>query len=335
MRLVILRGPDQYLRGAYTRALLEALTEEYGEVEQFAFDGERAEAAEVLDEVRSYGLLHQHKLVIVDRADKFLAVKEQDANGPGRGRKTARELLEKYAAQPVDSATLLLRADTWRPGRLDKVVEEVGGIIKCEAPTEARAVTWCRERCKKAHGCEITAEAAGRLVELIGPELARLDGELGKLSAYAGGEGRIGVESVRELVGMSREEQAWEIQSALLSGSAGAAVGKLRELLEVSRQPEQLLGWAMADLMRKVHAAGQLLRQGMGGGAVMKELRLWGDSGQAVVSAGRRVEVGEAAALLRGCLEADRRLKRGVGKASRTLESIAVQIADTMGSGRG
>jgi len=330
MRVVILRGPDQYLRRAYTGRLIEALHGAYGEIEQFTFEGETTEPAVVLDELRSYGLLQQHKLVILDNADKFLAAAKDENQTAGPGRKTARELMEKYAANPVDSATLLLRADSWHPGKLDKAVEKVGAILKCEAPGEAKAVSWCLGRCEKEHGCGIDRQAAERLVELIGPELARLDTELAKLAAFVGDRATIGPEDVREMVGMSREEQAWAIQAALLSGSGNVAVSKVRELLEVSRQPEQLIIWAMTDLLRKLHAACRLLRQGESGGAIAGQLRLWGEGRNAVLNAARRIEPQRMAQLLRQSIEADRRSKSGLGKAPRTLEALAVQIADTL-----
>ena len=39
MRIVILRGPDQFSRDLYTRLLVEALEQVHGEIDQFAFDG--------------------------------------------------------------------------------------------------------------------------------------------------------------------------------------------------------------------------------------------------------------------------------------------------------
>jgi len=341
-RIVLLRGPDSFLRRMHTRTLAEVLTDAFGEIAEFVFDGSETEPAVVLDELRSYGLLHPHKLVIVDQADQFLAApKEQAADAPGpatvskhgrrTGPRTTRALLEAYAAAPVDNATLLLRAETWRPGKLDKLIEKVGRIVKCDAPSAGAAATWCRRRCPKEHACEISPEAAAILVDRVGTSLARLDMELAKLSAYVGANGPIDEDAVRTMVGLSREEQAWEIQSALVSGSPGAALGKMRELLGVSRQPEVLMFWAMADLVKKVHAACHLLRRGVAPGAAAKELRLWGPSMEPIVRAARRRTPDELAQLLRDIVDRDRDTKRGFGKASRTLEGLAVRIADTMG----
>ncbi len=343
MRIVVLHGADRYLIGAHTATLVETLEAQHGDIERFTYDGAVTDAAVVLDELRSYGLLQSHKLVVLDNADKFLAVKDEDDPAPRptapkrrpRGGppppRTARQLLERYAETPVDSATLLLRAETWRPGKLDKAIAAVGGaVIKCEAPNAAAAARFCERRCAKAHGATITPEAATLLVERIGPVLARLDAELGKLAAYVGEGGTIGPDEILAMVGLSREEQAWSIQSALVSGAPGDAVAKLRELMMVSQQPEQLLTWSMVDLLRKLHAGSRLLRQGMPAAAVSRELKLWGRGQDRLLDAARRIEPDRFAQLLRTAIESDHRTKRGIGKASRSLEALAVLIADTM-----
>jgi len=340
MRVVILRGPDRFLTRAYTDRLLQSLRAEHGEIEEFRFDGNTVSAAAVLDELRSYGLLQSYKLVIVDEAEKFLAAKEPAAGagaGAGGRHRTARELMEKYAAEPMDCATLLLRAETWRPGRLDKAVAKVGTVIKCDAPNASAATTWCTGRCRKEHRCDIEPAAAAMLVELTGPDLARLDAELGKLAAAASGggegvDGMITTDHVGEMVGRSRSEQAWSIQSALLSGSPRLTVTKLRELLTVSGQPEQLIMWSITDLIRKLHAAAQRIAEGVPSATIARELRLFGEGREPVLRAARRLDVDRFAQLLRRSIEADRGTKSGLGKGARTLEALAIEIADTLGS---
>ena len=83
MRIVVLRGRDTFLVREYTRRLSAVLEEVHGEMEWFEFDGATVEAADVLDELRSFGLLQQHKLVIVNNADRFLST-TSTSKGPSR-----------------------------------------------------------------------------------------------------------------------------------------------------------------------------------------------------------------------------------------------------------
>jgi DNA polymerase III delta subunit len=107
-------------------------------------------------------------------------------------------------------------------------------------------------------------------------------------------------------------------------------VVKLRELLEISRQPEQLVIWAMTDLLRKVHAAARMLREGTPAGVIAKDLRLWGSARHAVIDVAGRHDPVRLAELLSAAIHADMANKRGLGRPERTLETLAVRIADTI-----
>jgi DNA polymerase-3 subunit delta len=333
MRIVVLHGPETLLMREWTQAFEACLESAHGGVARFSLDGATATIADVLDEVRSFGLMQDHKLVILDNADKFLADKssddDDDGGGPGRGRLRPRAALERYAEAPVDSSSLLLRATTWHRGKLDKLVAKVGVIAKCDSPSPAAAVTWCGNRCRTVHGTTIAGDAARLLVERIGPELGRLDTELAKLATMAGAA-PIDRATVLEMVGLSREDKAWVIQAAILSGDPRQAVHTIRELLEVSRSPEALVMWAIVDLLRKLHDASRLLAAGRAEGAVAKTLRLWGDS-MAVVRVARRLEPARWAQLLQQAIATDVRTKTGLAKPARSLEGLALVVADTIG----
>jgi len=324
MRIAVLHGKDAYLQTELTRRFREALRARFGEFDEISFDGGSVSLATLLDELRSYGLMQVHKLVILDGADQFVGVEER------------RRALERYAAAPMEESTLLLRATTWRPGNLDKLIEKGGGaIVKCEPPTEEKAIDFCLRRCPKRHGLPIDDDAAALLVERIGADLARLDGELGKLAASVCDrpDPRITRADVVEMCGVGREEQAWLIQDALLTGKADVAIRKLRELLEISQVPEQLVVWSTVELVRKIHDASRLLARGESEMAVGKALRLWGASQGPILRAARRVRPEVAAGLLDAAIGLDLGVRRGrTRNLPRTLEGFTVRLTDSLGS---
>ncbi|MCA9296771.1 MAG: DNA polymerase III subunit delta [Phycisphaerales bacterium] len=326
MRIVVFAGDDPFLIPEHTKRFAAVLREAFGDIESFTFDGTNTDLATVLDELRSYGLMQSHKLVILDHADDFLANKGDGTSG----RIGNRQGLERYAAEPVDHATLLLRAGTWRKSKLDDLVTKHGMILKVEPPNTATAVQWCIARASKRYGVEVKRDAATLLVERIGPELARLDVELSKLASFAGDAPVVTRAHVVDMVGLSREEQAWVIQEAILTGDTGHALRKLRELLTISRQSEVPITWAMCDLMRKLYSASRLRREGMPAATVAKQLRLWGPARDAVIQIAERHEPATLAHLLEAAMETDRRGKSGVGLPARSLEALIVQIADTI-----
>ena len=319
MRIVVLHGKELLLIHEGSQRLATALRDVHGEIEQFSFDGDSASLADVLDELRSYGLIQRHKLVIVDNADKFLA------------REGHRRAMEGYAKSPVDEATLLLRAETWRKGNLDKLVTKVGTLAKCDLLSDTQATSWCLDECQNRHGCSLERSAAMLLIERLGCGLVRLDNELAKLAAFVGSDNAITRDDVTTLVGRSREEQAWVLQSAIMTGRPPEALGKLRDLFEVSQLPEPLVMWAISDLLRRLHGAAQLLRQGQTPRTISQQLRLWGPTGNRIIDTARRAGPRRFAQLLQLAVDSDRRSKRGFGRPDRNLERLTVLVTDSIG----
>jgi DNA polymerase-3 subunit delta len=339
MRIVVLYGQERFLIEEHTRRFAQMLEEKFGGLQQFRFDGETAEPAAVLDELRSYGLLQQHKLVILDNAEVFLAggknashedeIDEDESGSPARS--TRRPLMERYAENPVAEATLLMRAETWRAGKLDKAIAKAGGgIYELQPLNDAAAAKWCVKRCEKRYDSTLAPEAAELLVARLGPQLQHLDTELMKLAAMAGSRGTINREAVSESIGLSREEKAWQIQSAIVSGDAAEMLCKLRELLEVSRQDVVPIMWAICDVLRKLHAASQLLRRGVPAGAVRGQLKLWGDTTEPILHIALHIEPAILAQLLRQAIDTDMHNKSGQGDPVRNVERMLVRIADTL-----
>lgn len=343
IRLAILHGPERFLIDYHTQALRDALTAAHGSFDTLRFDGAATGSAnapaEILDECRSFGLMAGHKLVIVDNADALLKESEEDEAGAakpaarGPRRKTPRELFESYAQDPSASATLLLRASTWRPGRLDKAIAalgDAGAVIKCEPPDIPHAVAWCKARCRKQHNAELAPDAAALLVEHIGPDLSRLDTELAKLACVEPGA-PITAKVVGEFVGFAREEKFFAIQSSLVAGDAGAALAHLRELVEVSRQDPVPLNWAYIDLARKLHGASVGLAAGENPYALAGRLKLWGPQQEAVFRAARTIPPDRAAELFKAAVETDVKLKTGQGDPVVNLEVLTLRFAGEVG----
>ena len=317
----MLHGKEAFLRTEWTRRLLAALRERHGEIDEFRFSGS-APVAAVLDELRSMGLLAGHKVVIVDDADQFLQGEDR------------RRAMERYAEAPSESATLVLRSDTWRPGNFDKRVAEVGTMTKCEAATTAEAIRWATGRCERRHAATIEPSAVGLLVDRLGTDLGRLDSELAKLAiaanAAAGSTSGAAISRllVAQLVGLGREEQAWAIQEPVLAGDPGAAVRLVGELLEVARAPEVMISWSLLDVTRKVAEAADRLGAGESEREVSSALRLWGPSASAILTAARRFPRNRLRTQFAKALASDRALKTGRARdPRRTLEGLSALLA--------
>jgi DNA polymerase III delta subunit len=347
-RLVVLHGPDRFKADTELAALRAALAKAHGPegFDTVRFDGAAGARiiADILDECRSVGLMQQHKIVLVDNADQLLKAGDDDAPAKpaGRGKRghvpaSARELLENYAGAPSDAATLVLRSGTWRPGNLDKAILAMpagaGSIIKCEPMTDREAVAWVQQRAASTHGTSVDATTAGMLVDAVGTEMGRLDTELEKLALAAGGEGQpITPELVSTMVGVSREEEFWSIQSSLISGDASRTLGHLRELIEVSRHDPVPIAHSYAEMARKVHVAAHALARGARVESLAYQLKIFGPPDvrnqqialleQAAASAG----VPASARLLAAAVASDAAGKSGLGDPVRNLETLTIKF---------
>ncbi len=327
MRFVILHGKDSFQIVERLQRFQKLLGEQFGEVSRFDFDGGSVQMVDVFDELRTFGLLATHKLIVVDKADQFVASEER------------RRALERYAEEPMEHATLVLRSESWRPGNLDKLVAKVGAVLKCEPPDAGHAMSWCSMRAEKAHGIELDGKAAEALVDRVGNDLARLDTELAKYGAYLAtepaGKRHVTRELVSMLTGQSREEAAWEVQESVLGGRPADAVRKVRELVEISQAPEQLILWSLVDLARKLHDCARMLADGSPDAAVARQAKLWGASTAPTLKAARVLGATRAARIFAEAVDLDRRSKSGLaGELPRTLEAFVSSFSAQLASGR-
>jgi len=111
------------------------------------------------------------------------------------------------------------------------------------------------------------------LLEIVGPQLGRLDQELAKLSLLTSGEGSgandkaqktapqtITREMVEQAVDGWRAKTAWSMIEAALDGNAAMALVELDRLLLAGEEPIALLAM-MSGSLRRLASAGRIIAQ--------------------------------------------------------------------------
>jgi len=313
-----LSGADDHLRTLRTRQIRDALRDAHGEFEEFRFAGGETTIADVLDECRSFGLMQQHKLVIVDDADELLQAEEN------------RDILRRYLDSPVDMATLMLRCASWgQEKKVRQAIEKVGAFIDCSSPDDAAATAWAQGRAQKEQGVTLDRACAALLVERLGPALGPLEATIAKLAAMARADGETTItrDLINQVVEPSREEKAWEIQRELLSGNPERAVHGLRNAIGPWGHAPEFVSWVMIDLARKLHGAAAMLESGQNERSVTGALRLFGSGAQPLLQAARTGGATRCADLLREAIESVRRVRTGLGTTERSLETLALRFA--------
>jgi len=222
-------------------------------------DGEQAQLAEVLDELRSFAMFGGVKVVVMHNADAFL--------------KEYREKLEDYVSEPAESSKLILRfASLPKQQRIYKAIQKTGEIRTCDAPKDV--VPWMIERAKKEHQITLAIPVAKQLLEQIGNDLGRLDNELAKL-AIQSDDGKIDVKSISTTVAFQREQKMSAMADELASGRTEMALRRWRQLTQLDRSMEfRAVTW-LTIWLEKVRRALQMKSEGMSEDAISSALNLY------------------------------------------------------------
>src|SRR5665213_2476411 len=126
-------GADPFVQ---LQKLHEILTELPRDAQRIELDGERAELAEVFDELRSFAMFGGGKVVVIRNAEEFII--------------RFRSQLEDYVANPSNSATLVMRIESLPSNqRIYKAIAKNGTILSCEPPKDLPR--WAIQHAKDEH----------------------------------------------------------------------------------------------------------------------------------------------------------------------------------------
>ena len=303
-------GSDSFLQGEELRRIMG---ERSSDVARIDVDGERAELADVLDELRSFAMFGGSKVVVVGSADEFVS--------------RFREQLETYCESPADSATLVLRlASLPKNQRIYKIISKSGQVIECNPPPQRELAGWITRRARAPHELSVSAEAAGMLAELIGDDLGRLDNELAKLALQCE-SGKVDVKDVQASVAFGREQEMWAMTDEVAAGHTTAALRRWRQLVQTDTSAEfRAVTWLGIWLEKAIKAL-DLSRRGMNPFGIAKELKIYPfEKGSAVVKTAQRMGEEGLRRALNLLVEVDHQSKSGVGNAADNVERFLLAV---------
>ena len=288
-------------------------------VQRVDVEGERAELANVLDELRSFAMFGGGKLVVVRDADEFIT--------------RYREQLEAYVAHPSDSATLVLRLPSLpKNQRIYKAIAAKGEIFECDPPKDL--ARWAADRAKSGHKISLTPDAARMLADLIGDDLGRIDNELAKLAIDVDDAKKpVGPDKIAATVAFQREQEMWDMTNELAAGNAAAALRRWRQLVQLDTSAEfRAVTW-LGMWLENVRKALALRRKGVGGFAICQQLRIWPrDIQEPFIKTAERLGEAGAKEALDLLTEIDHQSKTGIGDAAANVERFILRMGAVAGA---
>jgi DNA polymerase-3 subunit delta len=251
----VLSGDEDFLRRRVRDAIVAlALGDADPSFAVSTYAGEKLDFSAVRNDLETLPFLAPVRVVVVEQADPFVT--------------EHRPALEKYVAAPSKIGVLVLEVKSFpETTKLAKALPDAAKLV-CKAPGEDRLPGWCAAWARDVHGKELTPDAAGYLIELVGPQLGLIDQELAKLAVAVGDRPRIEPEDVEAYVGRSREADVFKILDAVGDGQPARALKLLAYLLEEGDDPLAILG-PLTFQLRKLAAVERGLARGLSAGQAM------------------------------------------------------------------
>lgn len=229
------------------------------------------------------------------------------------GREGAKRLQELAARPPEDTVTLVaLPAIDWRARKSAWItaLQEGGVLVEAITPPREALPAWLAARLAR-NGQQADAETLEFLADRVEGNLMAAAQEVEKL-ALAWPAGRLSAEQVRGAVlDVSRHDPS-ALGLALIAGERERVV-RMIDGLRAEGAPLPLLMWSVAQELRRVVAAREVLARGGGHASAMREAAAFREREAPMRRALERIDLRRARRGLRLAAEIDRAAK-GLGR---------------------
>lgn len=304
-------GSDSFLQ---VQKLAEIRAELPADMQSIEVDGERAELAEVLDELRSFAMFGAGKLVIVRCADEFIS--------------RFREPLENYVAKPSQNSVLVLRCSSLpATQRIAKLIASVGRIEKLDPPKPRDLPQWIITRARSVHKLAIEPGAAGFLADYIGNDLGRLDNELAKLALQIQ-SGKVTAADVTGSVAFQREQEMWHMTDELTARRPAEALRRWRRLVQLDASTEfRAVTW-LTMWLERLSKALAMKQAGASPFEIARDLKIWpAHQVDALLKTASEMGTAGIAQAVDRLAELDCRTKSGLGDGVPNIEQFILSLA--------
>ncbi len=168
---------------------------------QLVVYGKDTEFKAIVDDARQYPMFSTHRVIIVKEAQEMKDIQR----------------LDKYVSNPSPSTILVL---CYKYKKLDKRTTFAKSLASNALVFESKKIYdnqvagWITAYAQNK-GYKIASEAASLMGEYIGAELSKLSNELEKLFINLSAQKNITIDDVRDQIGVSKNFDVFELQTAL------------------------------------------------------------------------------------------------------------------------
>ncbi len=324
-RLYFFHGEEQFLMHHYLdqirKLLIDDLTESFNfhKLTQETFD-----IRTFADCVEGLPMMAEHTMVVVDEIDIF---KQNESD---------REKLADILSDIPEHCTVVFiyETTTWKPDkRLKKLwsaVEHNGRIIEFAKQDQRDLVAWIT-RHFHAYKKHITPDLCAYLIELTGGTMTLLLGEISKICAYSSADHIVksDIDAVTEPV---LDAVVFQMTDFLAQGVYGAALLKLRQLLQMQQEPVAILG-AVGNHIRRLGAARMLFDNGKNASDLMRLYNMTDYAARKTMNAAGKFSASFCRKATEVVMETDNAMKTSYDDSERLLEVLVLRLAQEAKNG--
>jgi len=241
----LLYGGEDFLADEATDAIIAAaLTKDEREFNLDVAYGSDSDPRDIISYASSFPAMAQRRVVVVREIDKL----------PNK------ELLSSYIEHPAPTTCLVLLSEKADLRKKPYVTARRHGIVLEFKPLYDNQVpAWIGNRVRQ-QGWEVDPEACEVFAACTGTSLRGIQSELDKLYLYVGAKRTITVGDVQAVVGMSKEFNIFELQSALGAKDVRRSTEILERMLDAGDSATMMIViltrffatlWKLYDMRRR------------------------------------------------------------------------------------
>ncbi|MDP4262098.1 MAG: DNA polymerase III subunit delta [Bacteroidota bacterium] len=174
------------------------------------FYGRDAAWADVINACRRYPMFAERQVVLLKEGQQMRDI----------------EKLEAYIENPLNSTVFVV---SYKNKKVDgrtkfaKLLKERGALVTTKKLYDNQLPEWTQELVQ-SKGLSVSPKGLALLVDHIGNDLTRIENEIEKISVNLGKRKNITEEDIEEFVGVSKEFNVFELQSALAKKDLSKAI---------------------------------------------------------------------------------------------------------------
>lgn len=224
--IYLLYGEERYLKKIYKDRLIQGIIGEGDQFNYNYFEGKGIATAEIIDLAETMPFFAPRRLIVIENSGFF-----KNANV---------ELAEYVKTIPETTFIVFVEAEVDKRGKLFKAVKDKGCVVELGTQDSQTLYRWIGSLFKK-EGRRIEEKTVRYIIEKVGEDMQRIQGEVEKLVCYTMGRDLVTMEDVDAICVTQISNQIFDMVNAVADKRQKQALEYYYELLALKEPPMRIL----------------------------------------------------------------------------------------------